>query len=252
MTATTSAAAARTAAPSPSAALARRFLRDIGFLTVWIWPVAYVAAAAIIFTVSRFTEITHGGWENAGHWPRWFLFSTAIAFTAMYLPVAVAHGITRRAVLRALAATIAVTSVVWAALMAVGHVVEAVVYGALDWPAAPAAPHLFSDGYDVVPMLVEYGLLFGTYMVAGVLLSGLYLRYGAWVGTACIPLGLLPIVAVEALLSTGWVGGVLQEQAGADRLAAPVVVVGAVAVLALGAAAGYALLRDVPLRGKTS
>jgi hypothetical protein len=250
MTATT-ATAVRATVP-PAAVLTRRFLRDTGFLTVWVWPAAYVIATVIVFTISRFTEITTGAWENAGQWPRWFLFSLGIAFTSLYLPVAVAHGITRRAVLRALATTIVVTSLAWAALMAVGHVAEAAIYAALDWPDTLTSPHLYTDGYDVVPMLAEYGLLFAAYMTAGVVVSGLYLRLGAWLGTACIPLALLPIAAVEALLSTGWVGGLLQEQTGEDRLAAPLAVAGSLVVIALTAAAAHALLRDVPLRSKTS
>lgn len=232
--------------------LTRWMSREVFQVTVWVWPGAVVVAAVVMVLINRATTVTGSGWEQAGHWPRWFLFAMAITVITKYLPIAVAQGLTRRAVLRATARAIAVSAVAWAAFMTAGHVVERLLYGAAGWTYAIDNPHLFDGPYDVLPMLAEYTLFFAVYMAAGVLAAGAYLRLGGWLGTAALPLTLSPIVAVEALLSTGWVGALLQDAAGIGRAMVPVVLTGGVALLLLTAAATWLILRDIPLRPRTA
>jgi hypothetical protein len=251
----TSTAAIRTGSgrlrPAPvEVVLARRIFGEMWRITRWFWPIASLVTVGIGFTISRYTPITSSIWENAGQWPRWWLFSMAIALVSTQLPLVVMHGVTRRTGLRALGLAAVAVSLFWAAFMVAGHVIERFVYGRLGWPDALESPHLFGDGYDVLPMLAEFFLIFLAYQVSGALIGALYYRFGVVPGTLLIPLGLLPAVAMELLLSTSWVGGYLQDTLSLARPPAFVLVIASVAVLAPAGGAVRLVLRDVPIHGK--
>lgn len=230
--------------------ITRRLLVEMWKITRWLWPAAVVVTVTIGFVIASLAPITKSIWENAGQWPRWWLFAMAIAMVATHLPVAVLHGVTRRAAVRVLAVSGVLISLYWAAFMVAGHVVERFVYARLGWPDTLDTPHLFSDGYDVVPMLAEYGLIFLAYQFSGALIGALYYRFGGIRGTLLLPFGLLPAAAMEALLATGWYGSGLQEGLSASRPAAAVLLVGAIAIVALAELAVHLALRDVPIHTK--
>ena len=224
----------------------------------WFWLGAALIATLVATTIVQFTPITKSVWENAAQWPRWWLFSMAIAIVTTTLPVVVAHGVSRRTGLRGVAVAAVLISLIWAGFMTVGHVVERVVYGWLGWPDTMASPHLFADGYDVLPMFVEYAVILLAYIVSGCLIGGLYYRIGAIRGTLALPLGLLPVFAIEALLGTGWYGGFMydraseQDQHGLGLTPPPLVIMVLVALagLALSALVVHLVLRDVPIHSK--
>jgi hypothetical protein len=230
--------------------LIRRLGLEVWKTTRWFWLAATVVTVLVGAVIAHFTPITSSIWENAGQWPRWWLFAMAVALIAVQLPVAVTHGVTRRAALRAVGVVSVLVSLFWAGYMVLGHVVERIIYDALGWPDAMQTEHLFTDGYDVLPMLAEYWLIFLGYLVAGLLVGGVYYRFGPVRGTLLLPATLLPAVVIEVLLSTGWYGTGLQDGLSIDRSAAPVLVVASVVVLSLGALAIYLVLRDVPIHGK--
>jgi hypothetical protein len=238
--------------------IVRRLLWEMWRLARWFWLGAALIATLVATTIVQFTPITNSVWENAAQWPRWWLFSMAIAIVTNTLPVIVAHGVSRRAALRGVAVAAVLISVIWSGFMTVGHVVERLVYGWLGWPDEMSAPHLFSSGYDAVPMFLEYAVILLAYLVSGCLIGGLYYRIGAIRGTLALPLGLLPVLAVEVLLGTGWYGGFMydrateQDQHGLGLTPPPlaVLVLAALAVLALSALVVHLVLRDVPIHGK--
>jgi hypothetical protein len=231
--------------------ITRRLLAEMWKITRWFWPAAVVLTTTIGIIIASFTPITKSIWENAGQWPRWWLFAMAIALVATHLPVVVLHGVTRRAAIRALAASGVLISLYWAAFMVAGHVVERFVYARLGWPDTFDTPHLFSDGYDVVPMLAEFALIFLAYQLSGALIGAFYYRFGGIRGTLLLPLGLLPAAAMEVLLATGWYGAGLQEGLSASRPGAALLLLGSAVIVGLTGLAVHQVLRDVPIHGKT-
>jgi hypothetical protein len=174
----------------------------------------------------------------------------AISLVATHLPVVILHGVTRRAAIRAVLVSVVLISMAWAAFMVCGHVVERFVYGRLGWPDVMQTPHLFRNGYDVLPMFAEYTLIFLAYLLSGALISAFYYRFGWFRGTLLIPAGLLPAVAIEGLLFTGWYGAGLQEGLSLSRPATPLLVLAAIVVLWLTALVLHLVLRDVPIGNK--
>ncbi len=197
--------------------LTRRLLNEMWKVVRWFWPVALTLTFGTGLTIAAFTPVTQSFWENAAQWPRWWLFAMGVALTATQLPMAVLHGVTRRAVIRSLLVSAALISMIWALFMVLGHVIEQFLFDRMDWQYALETPHLFHDGYDVLPIFVEFTLIFLGYQLSGALIGGLYYRFGAWRGTLLIPVGLLPAAAMEALLSTGWFGAGLQDGLSVDR-----------------------------------
>lgn len=229
--------------------LARRMVGEGWRLGRWFWAAAAVIAVVVAVVIAQFTPITESVWENAAQWPRWWLLGVAIALVTVHLPLVVLHGVTRVAALRALAVSGLLISLLWAGFMVIGQVIERFVYDRLGWPDTFTTPHLFSDGYDVLPMLAEYWLIFFAYLITGALVGGMYYRFGGVRGTLLLPLGLLPAAAIEILLATGWFGSGLAELS-VERPSAVVVLLGSAVVLALAGLAVHRVLRDVPIHGK--
>jgi hypothetical protein len=229
--------------------LTRRILREMWRISRWFWLIAALVATAVGFVISRFTPVTASIWENAGQWPCWWLFSMATALVALQLPMVVLHGVTRRAALRAITVSGVLVGAAWAAFMVVGHVAERLVYAGLGWPDTLQSPHLFSNGYQVLPVFLEYFVIFLAYLVSGALVGGMYYRWGPIRATVLLPLGLLPAVAVELLLATGWYGSGLQELF-TSRPPARVLTIASVAVLGLSWLVLHRVLRDVPIKSK--
>jgi hypothetical protein len=235
---------------SAEGVIVRRLLTEMLKFGGWLAFLGIVIPIALGAILAQFTTITQSIWEATGHWPRWWLFAMAIALVHNYLPILVMHGVTRRAILRAGVVVSVLAALFWGGFMTIGHVVEEVIYGWLGWSNRMVNPHLFADGYDVLPMLAEYGPVFLAYLAAGVLVGGLYYRFGTWRGTLLLAPAMLPIVVTEALLFTSWHGAVLQDSLAVDRPAAPVLVVGLLIVFALAVAVIQLVLRDVPVHSK--
>lgn len=237
--------------PSAEVVITRRLIGGMWKITRWFWPVAVVITIVVTTTIARFTPITRSVWENAGQWPRWWLFAMAITLVVAHLPLVVMHGVTRQAAIRAVGFASVLISFAWSGFMVAGHVVEKLVFDRLGWPDTLDSPHLFTDGYDVLPMFAEYSLVFLAYITTGVLVGGVYYRFGAIRGTLLLTPALLPVVAIELLLSTGWVGSGLQDELSIGRPTAAVLIVASIVVLSFAALAIHLVLRDVPIQSKT-
>ena len=230
--------------------ITRRLIGENWRIARWAWPAAALIAVAVGAVIAQFTPVTKSIWENAAQWPRWWLFAMAIALVTNYLPIVVTHGVTRRAAIRAVGVTSVLIGLGWAAFFVVGQVIEQFIYNRLGWPDEMDGPHLYDDGYDVLPMLAEYWLVFLSYLVAGALVGAIYYRFGAIRGTLLLPPALLPAVAIEILTSTGWLGAGLQDGLSIARPAVPALMITSVVVLSLAALAIQMVLRDVPIHSK--
>ncbi len=115
---------------------------------------------AILFVVASFRPIDVSGWEIASQPPRWFVAAMGVYLTAVYLPLYIAHGFTRRESARQLAVAAAGTVVLLAALMTLGYAIERVVYRRAGWPQVLLQSHLFDHPNDDPLILLEFLLLF--------------------------------------------------------------------------------------------
>src|SRR5688572_422289 len=116
--------------------------------TVFLWLIFVGFVALVIGVVALFTDIRTSGWEKATQLPRWYAGAIGVYMTALYLPVYIAHGRTRREFLKQSPAAILVTTTVLALLMAIGFGIEYLAYRVAGWPQALSSTHLFDSPTD--------------------------------------------------------------------------------------------------------
>ncbi len=168
----------------------------------------FVFAVAVVFVVSGFRDIEISAWNVVtSQVARWFLFWIGIYVMHNVLPIAVAHGRTRREFLAASSAFVVVLALVMALIGWAGFLVEGGIYSVMDWNADEhGTPH-------------AYFLMFMVWPAVGMLCAAVFDRYGAGgifvvpvavalvvVSTVRIPgSGNLPFIRnVPVLLGSGW------------------------------------------------
>lgn len=240
-----------TAAGSRPTATWRQVTRRVFFALLqrasWFWAGAVVLCTVVLFTVSRFAEVSLSGMQFVHQAALWFQFATAINVVAVYLPVHIAAGTTRRSFLRGSLVAAGAIAVGYAVVLALLLVIEGQIYGALGWFHGgnydPSATVLATG---VWPYLAGTILIFAAGTISGLLVGATYYRWGAIRGTLCLPLMLAPLALVSTLAldprnqwtpfgSLSGVSGWWQPLLG-------------VALLALGAVALYRLVARVPIR----
>ena len=233
--------------------LARHRLADDTVAVALLWAGFFVFVTMVTLGVSAFRPIEVSGWEVGSQLPRWFLGGIGVYLTAVYLPLYIAHGYTRREFLAQAPVATAATVAVAALLMTVGYGLERVIYGVADWPQVLQQSHLFAapDQYGLI--LLEFLLLFAVWAAAGALGGAGFYR-GPASGLAVTPVALAMVGLAEAVLNPGFfelvtaIAGELGLQPeGVSITAAIGVGVGAVA---LGSALTWLLVRDLPVRSQ--
>ncbi|HEU4866266.1 MAG TPA: hypothetical protein VFV09_00935 [Actinomycetota bacterium] len=168
-----------------------------GAVAIWIPFVVFVAL--VIGLVAYFGEIRTSGWEKATQLPRWYAGAIGVYMTALYLPVYIAHGRTRREFLKQAPVAILVTTTVLAMLMAIGFAIESFAYRIADWPQTLSSTHLFESPTEFGLVFLEFWLAFVVWMVAGTFLgAGFYRNPG--LGFLMLPVALLAVSLVEGSL----------------------------------------------------
>jgi hypothetical protein len=167
--------------------------------TVFLWLIFVGFVALVIGVVALFTDIRTSGWEKATQLPRWYAGAIGVYMTALYLPVYIAHGRTRREFLKQSPAAILVTTTVLALLMAIGFGIEYLAYRVAGWPQALSSTHLFDSPTDFGPIFLQHWLAFLVWMVAGTFLgAGFYRNPG--LGFLMLPVALLAVTLIESSL----------------------------------------------------
>ncbi|MEX0789166.1 MAG: hypothetical protein WD178_00150, partial [Actinomycetota bacterium] len=167
--------------------------------SVWLWGLFVLFVAAVMGAVAFFTEISTSGWEKATQLPRWYAGAIGVYMTALYLPVYIAHGRTRRKFLRQTPAAIAVNTTVLAALMTAGFAIEYAAYRLAGWPQTLSSTHLFNSPTEYGLVFVEFWLAFVVWMIAGALLGASFYR-NPGLGFLMLPVALLAVALVEGSL----------------------------------------------------
>ena len=218
--------------------------------------VAYLLAVLLLTaTVSTFTEIRISGWEAGTQLVRWFVGAIGVYLTAVYLPLYIAYGRTRREVASELALFATVYAVLVGVLVTVGFAIESLVYRIAGWSQTLENVHLFEapDQYHLI--LLEHVLVLMVWVAAGAMLGAAFYRRGG-LGMVLIPVGLAAVILTEVGTGPGFFGPLppplleivgLQLGAFSPLPAAATSLVSCVVLLAVT----WRIVRDIPIRTQT-
>lgn len=215
----------------------RHLVRTLVTFCAVVAACAFVLVVVLTFVVSGFRDVTISGWNVLGSQvARWFLFWAGIYVIHNALPIAVAHGRTRREFLVAGVGFSVVLAFVMSLIVWVGFVVEGAVYSVMEWKA------------DAHGSVAAYFLMFLVWCAVGMFCAAAFDRFGA-AGVFSVPVGLglvmvttagipgsgeLPFVPdLPALMGDGWY----------------LVSVGAFVVAVVGA---WVVAREMPVRVRAS
>jgi hypothetical protein len=234
--------------------LAGHRFRDDAWAVVLLWTGFLVFVLAMVMIVAALRgPIQISGWETASQLPRWFAGGIGVYLTAVYLPLYVAHGYTRREIARQTLLATCGTVLVLAMLMTLGYGIERLVYAAAGWPQTLNQSHLYASA-DAYPLVfLEFLLLFAVWIAAGGLVGAAIYRKPP-LGLLFVPLGLILVGLAETVLSPGFFellsaffGFLGVDLEGVSIVAAIIVSVGCVAV---ALPLTWLLVRDMPLRNQ--
>ncbi|WFE30214.1 hypothetical protein O7623_13940 [Solwaraspora sp. WMMD791] len=230
--------------------VSRTLLRRSLPLAGWYWVILYLAWAVVIGLTSRLGTIEVSMWENIGlQAPRWFTFVFGITAVGAYLPVFVAHGVTRRDALVGAWGFLLPYAVGFAAVTTIGFGVEYLTFDALGLLGGLTEPYPVDSAGGAAAIWLEFGLINLAYTAAGVLCAIAYHVLSPWWATLLLPVVLLPAFVVEIGFRTEWAGVVLGRLLGLGdegHLGTGSVV--AVATLLVACAVTWVLIRRLPLK----
>jgi hypothetical protein len=231
----------------------RRIVEYVAYGTLswlgWFWAGAVLLWIVSILLISRYGELESSVWEFAGlSWTRWVQFAAGCVLAYATFPVLVAQGLTRRRVAQGSIVGIVLLAAIGAAVITAVYAAELVAFGLADVDPALSERHLFDVPGQLWWVAVESLLVYAVYMASGWFVGLGFYRWGTVVGLLLIVPGLLPVVVVEAALSSS----LFPESVDAVFLDLPVG--GAVALVAATWAVAVVvttrLLRDTPLRSR--
>lgn len=213
----------------------------------WAWAASVVVWAVIVFFIERAGNLERSIWDFAGlGWSRWAVFAAGAIAATQLLPVLITHGQTRRAAARGGLIGLGAIAVLGTIVVTAIHGVEQLVFSWADVTRTFEDVHLWGDDPNLGLIALDALLVFGAYGVSGLIVGIFYYRTNGWVGTLLLPLGLLPLVVVEVLVSSTVIPDGFELWSTSFPVA--IDVVAGLAVIAAGAVATQRLMRDVTLR----
>lgn len=146
---------------------------------------AFAFVVALTFAVSLFRDVEISAWNVvASQIGPWFLLFIGVYAIHNMLPIAVAHGRTRREFLVAASGFSVVLALVMTVVEWLGFVVEGGIYALMDWRADEHAPQL------------GYLLMYLVWIAVGMLCAAAFDRFGAG-GFFVLPVALVLVVATR-------------------------------------------------------
>ncbi|MCF4123165.1 hypothetical protein L1785_19515 [Antribacter sp. KLBMP9083] len=210
----------------------------------WYWVVVVLIAAVLLVVELRTGEIGDGSVvERVLTSSRWFMFVMGLLIPFALLVPHVAAGGTRKAFVDGITRGALVGGGLFGLVATLLFLIERPVFGALDlaWFREGAA----GPGNGFTSSVISEALAVATFFLVGVAVSVAYSRFGGWVGTALLPLFLVP-AGLSQFLESGVVSDLVAPAAGLVQL---LVLVGASAVvLVLAIVVVDRLLHDVPIK----
>lgn len=199
--------------------------------------IVFLFAVVVTFVVSAFRGIEISAWNVVmSQIARWYMLFTGVYVLHNLLPIAIAHGRTRREFLAAASGFFVVFALAMAVVGWLGFLLEGGIYGVMDW------------GTDERGSLHAFFLMFLVWCAVGAFVATAFDRYGA-VGIFSLPVGLALVVAtnvrvpgsgnlpfirnIPSLLGAGW------------HLVS-------LAAFLVALAGMWAIARDMPVRSQTA
>lgn len=218
----------------------------VGLEVLLGWFVLAVAAFGLV--VHLITGLERGIWGGATLLIRWFAVGMGVYLTAVYLPMYVAHGRTRREVAVG-GAGFSVLLAGWLGVaVLVGFAIEAGVYHLLGWSELLSGAHPLSSAAQAARTLVEHSVTFLVLITLGALGGAAFYRDGR-LGVAVLPLGVAMLAVSQMLLSdeaVELIAFVLTDPG------LPSVLLIDLACVAIAGALTWRIVRDLPLRNRNT
>ncbi|GLZ75856.1 hypothetical protein Afil01_06630 [Actinorhabdospora filicis] len=173
----------------------------------WAWAVLILVYVLIAAAIGLWGSIDISLWESSLNSARGTMGAVGVMLTPVIMPLVVAQGVTRRTF--ALAAILSVVSmaVVSSLLIVLGNAGEALIYRLNDIPQVFQSAHLYSGPGQYHLVFTEALLMQLGYVMGGWAIGTFFYRFGPWLGILLIPVGVLPAVLTEMLVSRGgWFG----------------------------------------------
>lgn len=154
------------------AILRQRVAADVFGLPV-VWGLLVAGVALLVGGVALFRPgtIDVSGWEQAAQLARWYAGAVGVYVTAVYLPLYVAHGYTRREFAAQAPAFIAAWAAAFALLMTAGFALETLAYRVFGWTQALTGTHLYASPTEYPLVFTEFLLVGPAWTVGGAMLG---------------------------------------------------------------------------------
>ncbi|GLW05951.1 hypothetical protein Misp01_10810 [Microtetraspora sp. NBRC 13810] len=222
------------------------------FFMALVWGVFYVVVTLITVAIAVFGTLRFSAWESAIQVSRWFLLFVGVALIKEFMPLYIAHGQTRRQFGWHAAVTTCLYAPAAAALLTLGYLLEAGLYGLAGWSQALQEPHLY-DAPTQVPLVFVTFLIESLVWITGgaFMMAGFYRWRGG--GLLTVPVGIALIVLAESSVGAQLYLPLLNRVPQPDITAGTLTAVAiGLACFLVGLALTWPIIRDVPLRNKPS
>ena len=215
----------------------RRLTAALGLFSAMVAGGAFVFVLALTFVVSIFRDVEISAWNVvASQVGPWFLLFIGVYAIHNMLPIAVAHGRTRREFLAAASAFSVVLAVVMTAVEWLGFVVEGGIYSLMDWRADEHGAQL------------SYFLMYLVWIAVGMLCAAAFDRYGSG-GLFVLPVALVLVVVSRLRMPGSGNLPFVDDTPDLFGSALPAVLVLSFVVALTGT---WVIARDMPIRQRTS
>lgn len=151
---------------------------------------SFVFAMVTVFVVSMFTDIRISAWGIVGSIAPWYIAIMAGWIVYIQIPLFVAHGRTRKQGFREWRNTGLGLVSLGAILMAVGFILERVIYDLANFSISAENEEFFSGANDLHIVLFQYLLTFAVWFALGGFVGGSLYRSEDW-GWVSIPIAII-------------------------------------------------------------
>lgn len=219
-------------------------------MVVVLWLGFFLLIQLITAGISIYRTVDGSLWEPATQLPRWFAFGTGLWLTGVYLKLHVAHGQTRRGFMRKASVYLVAFAALLATLTMLGYLMELTIYRLAGWQQRFTRDYLlFDSATQVAPILFTYGLVYLVWTVAGALIAATYRRLN-WYGLIVVaPFCLAIVVGIELAVGARYVAPLTMDIQ--FTTSAPLALLLGIGGYAVGLAATWALVRNMPLSEET-
>lgn len=234
----------------PSRPIVMRHLLRTQLVGLEFWLAGFFAVVLLVgIGIHLVLEVTGSVWSGAIQFLRWYAIGMGVYLTAVYLPLYLAHGRTRREIATGSAAFSFILAVWLGAGVLLGYALEAVLYRMIGWTDLLPDPHPVGSLAEIATTFAEQGVTFLVWLAVGALGGAAFYR-SALLGLVAVPVG-LALLAVPLAVNIIGDSGLSELLPTLTRIADGPPLAGIAAGLAaalLAMALTWPVIRDTPMR----